>query len=328
MNIGIVGSGMIVNVIIDTWKALDGISATAIWCRPQDEENGRNLAAAHGIANVYTDYDEFLADPSFDFVYIGLINSLHYEFSLKALKAGKNVVCEKPFTSTRAQAEELLSVAREKGLFVFESILPWYQANYYEIKRRLPELGDIRLVQVSLSQYSRRYAAYKEGTVLPVFNPQLDGGALYDMGTYSVHWVMGLFGVPEKIEYLPNLGYNGIDVSGVLVLDYGTYKAVCITAKDSSSPNRCVIQGDEGYLVLPTEPARCEGIQITPNGKEPESVDIEKLDEGFICIWKSIASMVASNDKDGCYALLEQVIDVMGVMEQARKAAGIVFSCD
>ena len=328
MNIGIVGSGMIVNVILDTWAAFDDIAAKAIWCREQDQETARKIADAHGIPRVYTSYEEFLADDSFDFCYIGLINSLHYEYSLRALEAGKSVVCEKPFTSTRAQAEGLLSVAREKGVFVFESILPWYQENYEEIRRRLPELGDIRLVQASFSQYSRRYEAYKQGTVLPVFNPRLDGGALYDMGTYSVHWVMGLFGVPRDVVYLPNLGYNGIDVSGVLVLDYGSFKAVCMTAKDSSSPNRCVIQGDGGYLVQPTEPARCEDITLTRNGCDPELVDVEPLGEGFSCIWRSITKAVAADDREASYKLLERVIEVMGVMETARKKAGITFSCD
>lgn len=328
MNIGIVGSGMIVNVILNTWAAFDDITATAIWCREQDLEVAKKIASEHGIARVFTNYDEFLADGTFDFAYIGLINSLHYEYSRRALLAGKGVICEKPLTSTRAQAEELLAIAREKGTFVFESILPWYQENYREIKRRLPELGDVRLVQASFSQYSRRYEAYKQGTVLPVFNPQLDGGALYDMGTYSVHWVMGLFGVPEGVSYQPNLGYNGIDVSGVLVLDYGLFKAACITAKDSSSPNRCVIQGDGGYMLQPTEPARCEGVTLVRNGEEPVAVDVEPLGEGFSCIWREISAMVASDDREACYALMEQIIEVMGVMEQARKAAGITFSCD
>ena len=327
MKLGVVGSGSIVRVVLELWKKLD-IEVGALWCREQDLDQGCSLKEEFRIPVVYTDYGEFLADDSYDTVYVGLVNSLHFEYSLGALEAGKHVVCEKPFTSTAAQARKLIDTARGNNLFVFESILPWYQENYREIRRRLPELGDIKLVQCSLSQYARRYAAYLEGTVLPVFDPMLDGGALFDMGTYSVHWVMGLFGVPKDVFYHANLGYNGIDVSGVLVLDYGSFKAVCMTAKDSSSPDRCIVQGDKGYLLQPTEPARCEGINIVLNGQEPKAVDIEKLEDGFTCIWKSIAQTMADRDFEGSYALVEQVAEVIDVMERARKNAGIRFSCD
>ena len=327
MKLGVVGSGSIVRVVLELWKKLD-IEVGALWCREQDLDQGCSLKEEFRIPVVYTDYGEFLADDSYDTVYVGLVNSLHLEYSLGALESGKNVVCEKPISSTAAQARKLIDTARGNNLFVFESILPWYQENYREIRRRLPELGDIKLVQCSLSQYSRRYAAYLEGTVLPVFDPMLDGGALFDMGTYSVHWVMGLFGVPKDVSYHANLGYNGIDVSGVLVLDYGSFKAVCMTAKDSSSPNRCIVQGDKGYLLQPTEPARCEGINIVLNGQEPKAVGIEKLEDGFTCIWKSISQTMADRDFEGSYALVEQVAEVIDVMERARKNAGIRFSCD
>lgn len=328
MKIGIAGSGMIVRVILDLLTRLEGIEACALWCRPENAGEGEGLGREYGLASVYTDYDEFLADPSFDLVYVGLVNSLHHGFSLRALQAGKSVVCEKPFTSTRAQAEELLARARERGLFVFESVLPWYQKNYGEIARRLPEVGDVRLVEVSFSQYSRRYAAYKEGTVLPVFDPELEGGALADMGVYSVHWVMGLFGVPEGVTYLPNTGFNGIDLSGVLVLDYGSFKAVCSTAKDSTSPDRCVVQGDAGYILQPGEPARCEDVVLVPNGGEPQAVDVAPVGDGFECVWRRIAALVGAGDLEACYAMAERVVGVMGVMERARTSAGIQFPSD
>ena len=328
MNIGIVGSGMIVNVILDVWAAFDDITATAIWCRPQDLAVAERIATERGIDRVYTDYDEFLADDSFDFAYIGLINSLHYEYSKKALLAGKSVVCEKPFTSTRVQAEELLAIARDQHVYAFESIITWNQDNYWALRDYLPQLGGIKLVQLSLSQYSRRYAAYLEGTILPVFNPQLDGGALYDMGVYSVHWVMGLFGKPASVTYLPNIGYNGIDTSGVLVMDYGDFKAVCITCKDSSSPSRMSIQGDAGYIVCDNDPSHNEDIRLVLNGREPVSIDVAKPGKSFSDIWKNILATTQDGAYEACYERLEDVIECMDVMEQARKGAGIVFSCD
>ena len=329
MRIGIVGSGMIVRYVLENvWKDMEDIEANAIWCRSEERVVADDIAKDFDIANVYEDYEEFLKDDSFDFVYIGLVNSLHYEYSLKAIKTGKSVICEKPFTSTAAQAEELLEEAKKKHVFVFESILPWYSDNYDAIKERLAEIGDIKLIQCNFSQYSRRYASYLEGKVLPVFNPMLDGGALYDISVYSVHWVMGLVGVPEKEVYFPNIGYNGIDTSGTLVMDYGKFKAICTAAKDSASPGRCMVQGAKGYILMDSQPGECHKIVLVKNGEGPEKLDKKLLGEPFMDVYKRIIPMEKAGEYEECYEKMERVIEVMRVMETARKEAGIRFSCD
>ncbi|RHR33052.1 gfo/Idh/MocA family oxidoreductase [Clostridium sp. AF19-22AC] len=329
MKIGIAGSGMIVRYVLENvWNEVGNIEAKAIWCRDAERDAAENIAGDYSIKDIYEDYDEFLKDNSFDFVYIGLVNSLHYEYSLKAIKAGKSVICEKPFTSTAKQAKELLDAARENHVYVFESILPWYSDNYDEIKNRLPEVGDIKLIQCNFSQYSRRYASYLNGTVLPVFNPLLDGGALYDIGVYSIHWVMGLAGVPEKTAYFPNIGYNGIDTSGILVMDYGSFKAVCTSAKDSASPGCCMVQGDKGCIVMHSHPGECHKIELTLNGADPVCLDKAPLGEPFVNVYERILPIVEKDEYDVCYAMMDKVIEVMQVMEDARKGAGIKFSCD
>ena len=329
MKVGIVGSGMIVRYILEDWKSFPGeVEAAAMWCREQDLESAEKLAEDCGIAKVYTDYEEFLKDDGFDFVYNGLVNSFHYEFSKKALLAGKSVVCEKPFTSTFAQAEELLDIAKEKGLYLFESILPWYRVNYEAIRNRISDVGEVKLVEACYTQYSRRYDMYKQGTVLPVFSPELHGGCLYDIMTYSIHWIMGLFGEPEDAKYYPNIGYNGIDTSGVLVMDYGNFKAVCISGKDTASENRCVIQGDNGAIVLHGSPSDCEDIWFNEHGKEAVCIDKEKPLPMFRDVWKVIIETVKNGDREKCLAMTEKVTSVMKLMENVRIDAGICFSCD
>ena len=328
MRIGIVGSGMIVRVIADVWGQMGTVEAVALWCREESAERARALAQECGIGRVHTDYDEFLASDDFDVVYVGLVNSAHYEYAKRALLAGKSVVCEKPFTSTGAQAAELLAIARERGLFLFESILPWYQRNYWVTRDHVAELGRIKLVQVNFSQYSRRYERYLEGTVLPVFDPQLDGGCLYDIMTYSVHYVMGIFGTPADVAYFPNRGFNGIDLSGVLVMDYGDFKAVLSSAKDSSSTPFCIIQGDAGHIHTHSEPGKVEGVELYLRGRKPQKLDVEECGEPFHHIWEKVVRVVEAGDVDGCLAMTEQVVAVMEVMEKARRGAGIRFSCD
>ena len=111
-------------------------------------------------------------------------------------------------------------------------------------------------------------------------------------------------------------------------MDYGTFQAVCSTAKDSQSPGRCVVQGDEGYILMESHPGECHRISLKENGKDAVELDRIPLGEPFANVYKRILPIVESDGYDTCYAMMEKVIEVMQVMEEARKNAGIQFSCD
>jgi predicted dehydrogenase len=113
--LGTIGSGPIVHHILDNVKLVEGVSLKAVYSRTI--ERARQLADEYGCTNVYTDLDRMFADESINTIYVASPNLLHYEQTKKALLAGKHVWCEKPFTTTAAQAEELTQIAEEKGLY-------------------------------------------------------------------------------------------------------------------------------------------------------------------------------------------------------------------
>ena len=230
MRLGIIGSGMIVNDFLEIIPYLDGIELRGIYGRKSSEEKLNKLKNENNIKEIFYDYEELLKS-DIDTVYIALPNNLHFEFSKKALEANKNVIVEKPITSNYKEAKILSDLARERKLFIFEAITTEYLPNYLKIKELLPKLGDIKIVQCNYSQYSSRYNSFKEGKVLPAFDPAFSGGALMDINIYNIHYVVGLFGKPKNIEYYPNIE-RGIDTSGVLMLDYNKFKCVCVGAKD------------------------------------------------------------------------------------------------
>src|SRR5699024_5608849 len=98
-----------------------------------------------------------------DFVYIASPNSLHFEQAKLALEHGKNVICEKPFTSTVKEAEKLISLAKEKGLMLFEAITTIHLPNYQAIKAQLSQVGTLKVVHCNYSQYSSRYTKLIQG---------------------------------------------------------------------------------------------------------------------------------------------------------------------
>lgn len=254
MKLGIIGTGKIIIDALYAMEPLKEISCNAIFARPRSKDKGEELAKQYSIPEVYTDYDELLDNADIDTVYIGLINSVHYEYAKRALEKKKNVILEKPFAGTYEEAKELIDLARQNDLFVFEAITVLHNDVIEKMKENLPKLGKIRMMLANYSQYSSRYDNYLAGQVDHAFDPDFLGGALRDINVYNIHYAVELFGLPEKTHYYPNIGFNGIDISGTMVMEYDGFSAVCTGAKDSDSPGFVSIQGEKGYMRIDGKP--------------------------------------------------------------------------
>lgn len=245
MNLGIVGAGMIVKDFLSFTHELPEIKLEAIVAR--NIENLKNLQNTYNIKQIYTDLDECLSSPRIDTIYVAVPNNLHYSVAKKALEAGKNVICEKPFTLNYHETVELFQLAENKNLILIEAITNQYLPNYIEIKENLSQIGNIRLVECNFSQLSSRYEAFKKGIIAPVFDKNQGGGVLGDLNIYNIHFVVGLFGAPKNSEYYPNI-VREVDTSGILILEYDEFKVVCIAAKDTYNNSYANIQGDKGLI--------------------------------------------------------------------------------
>ena len=245
MNLGIVGAGMIVKDFLSFTHELPEIKLEAIVAR--NIENLKNLQSMYNIKEIFTDLDECLSSPSIDTIYVAVPNNLHYSVAKKALEAGKNVICEKPFTLDYHETVELFELAESKNLILIEAITNQYLPNYLEIKENLSQIGNIRLVECNYSQLSSRYEVFKKGIIAPVFDKNQGGGVLGDLNIYNIHFVVGLFGAPKNSKYYPNI-VREVDTSGILILEYDEFKVVCIAAKDTYNNSYANIQGDKGLI--------------------------------------------------------------------------------
>ena len=202
MNIGMVGTGSIAHTMAKEFARLTTMPVVAVYSRNAD--TGVAMANEFHIPKVYTEYNEMLADPEVELVYIATPNSLHFEQAKAALLAGKHVLCEKPIVPTVAQLDELLSLAEERHLHLLEAITTIDHPNYGMAKLFAKEIGDIKTVSCTFCQYSSRYDAFMNGQTPPVFDPSYCGGALMDLNIYNIYFVVGLFGDPKAVHYYPN----------------------------------------------------------------------------------------------------------------------------
>lgn len=331
MKLGILGSGNIVNECCQAIDSIDEIQICAICVRPQSLNKGQDLSSRFGIPEVFTDYTDFLSQADMDMLYIGVTNELHFAFAKEALLAGRHVICEKPFTSNLEQLSELIAIAEQRELLLCEAITLLHFPNFHYLKSRISDLGDIKLVQCNYSQYSSRYDAYRQGNVLPAFDPQRCGGALYDINVYNVHFVVALLGRPLRVRYLANKGFNGIDTSGTLILEYETTLAVCSGAKDSASNSFALIQGTDGFMALDSPPNTCTSVHVRiGNSAEAETrrLNLQDAPHRMHYELKTFVRWFHAMEVHECREYLAHSLDVMWVLQQARIDAGIIFPGD
>jgi len=326
MKLGIIGSGMIVQEFLPSLVKLEGLEIMGIQGTKSGIEKVEEICKKYNIPNFTDNFDE-LCNFGIDTVYIAVPNFLHFEFCKKALEKGINVIVEKPITTNYREAKELEKLAKEKKLFLFEAITTLYFENYKKIKEWITKIGNIKLVQSQYSQYSSRYDAFKRGEILPVFDPEKAGGALMDLGLYNLHYVLGLFGKPENVKYYANIERN-IDTSGVLIMKYKNFSAMCVCAKDSEGERIGVIQGSEGKIVSEEAPGLVGKVTLKLYDGTTESFDDGFSKDRVVPEFTQFIRAVKENDLEFCYRQLEKSLLVSEVQTKARIDAGIKFTQD
>lgn len=273
MRIGTIGTGAIVDRMIEAIKRTENVELVAVYSRTA--EKAEAFAYKHGVSTWYTDLDAMMQDDLIDTIYIASPNSLHFSQAKKALLAKKNVINEKPFTPTLKECDELFDLAEKMGVYIFEAITTIHLPNYKIVKDHLKDVGDLKMIQCNFSQFSSRYDLYKAHKHTNVFDPAFHGGALMDINVYCIHFVVDLLGKPDFVQYFANIGYNGIDTSGTLIMKYPNVLVICTGAKDSSSENAVYLQGDQGTLrVYGSSCGQCKHVEFIP----PKQDMIGKVD--------------------------------------------------
>ncbi|OUQ36724.1 Gfo/Idh/MocA family oxidoreductase [Faecalibacterium sp. An122] len=325
MKLGIVGSGKIVQEFLP-WLAQSPVVEVAALCSTQrSAAQAKALCEQYGVPLHTTDYEELLK--AVDTVYVALPNLLHTAYTRAALEAGRNVIVEKPLAPCAAEAVQLADLARKKGLFLFEAVTTLYMENYHKLRQLLPRVGPVKLVQCNFSQYSSRYDAFCAGQVAPVFDPNQAGGALMDLAVYNISYLVGLFGEPQQVHYTANVE-RGIDTSGILTMDYRSFKAVSIAAKDCAAPPRYVIQGTRGYLLQKSTANFCGPFTLHLNDGKEEHFSLNGKRPRCAAEFEAFARAIDAGDQEMCSGMLDTSLAVSRVLTVARKDAGIRFPCD
>jgi D-xylose 1-dehydrogenase (NADP+, D-xylono-1,5-lactone-forming) len=210
---GVVSTARINRKLLVGARMADGVEVVAVGSR--DRARGDAFAAEYGIGRVHAGYDDLLADPDVEAVYIPLPNSLHVPWSVRALEAGKHVLCEKPLARRTADAEAAFDAAERAGRLLMEAFMWRYHPQTEALVRLVPEIAPLRIVRAAFG-----FPLPPDDRTNVRWLAELEGGALMDVGCYCVSALRLLCGEPERVSGEAVAAPTGVDVrfAGVLRL--------------------------------------------------------------------------------------------------------------
>src|SRR5262245_35088487 len=241
LSFGVLGTARIAEAFMHAASVSPRARVVAVGSR--DSQTGRAFAERHGVARACS-YDDVLADPDVDAVYIPLPNSMHAPWAIAAARAGKHVLCEKPLASDEAEAIAMFGAAEASGVVLLEAFPYHFQPQTLDVVRRVSagEIGELRSIQASFG-----FTIANPGDIR--FDPALAGGALMDAGCYPVSLVRLLVGRrPSRVTAVAHRAPSGVDLTLAATLEHEHCFAQIACSMGTAVHRRAVIAGTAGAI--------------------------------------------------------------------------------
>ena len=319
----VIGTGAITERFIMGAKKTEKIEIKAVYSRTM--ERGRDFAEKYEIETVYDDLYRLAEDTEIDAVYIASPTSCHANQAILMMRNKKHVLCEKPMASNMHELESMFYIARENKVILLEAIRSVFTPGYELIKKRLPELGTIRRVNLNYCQYSSRYDKFKAGKVENAFRPELSNGAIMDIGIYCVHFLVSLFGKPYSLSAKGLVLPGSIDGMGTLIGKYKDMQTEIIYSKITNSYIPSEIQGEKGNVVF-YPLAAPEKIRFILRNEKEDVIRPELIQPDLYYEIEAFLKMIKGESSPEVYNRYSA--DTIQLLDEARKQMDIVFPAD
>jgi predicted dehydrogenase len=307
---GILGTGGIASLFVSDLQLTDSGVAVAVGSRSQ--ESADRFAGTFGIANRHASYDSLAADPDVDVIYVATPHPMHHGNALMALRAGKHVLVEKPFTMNAAEARDIVALARERGLFAMEAMWTRFLPHVATIRDWLARgaLGDIVTVTADHGQWFAEDAGFR------LFAPELGGGALLDLGVYPVSFASMVLGTPSRIAAMSDPAFTGVDAQTSMLFGYDSgAQAVLTCTLRAKSPTRAAIVGTDARIEVEGDFYAPVAVTLIPRKGDPVRVEPTCDGRGMLYEADEVARRLAAGDVESPLMPLDETISIMETLD-------------
>ncbi|MFC0254093.1 Gfo/Idh/MocA family protein [Massilia consociata] len=320
---GILGTGKIARAFANALKDVPGAVLAAVASRSHDKAHA--FAQEFGAPAAYGDYQELVDAGGIDLVYVATPHPQHADNALMALRAGKGVLVEKPFSMNLREAEQVVTLARTRRLFLMEAMWTRYLPAFDEVKRIIAsgEIGEVRQVVADFG-FTANF-----GPEHRVFNPELGGGALLDLGIYPLSIATALLGPVAEIKAQAQMGATGVDVqTGFTLKHEAGGMSVCSCSFQARTPCELTVSGTRGQVRMNTMFHRARSVTVALEDGSSRTVDTPYLGNGYVHEVMEAQRCFLAGLTESPAMRLEETLALMGVLDEIRRQIGLVYAAD
>ncbi len=317
---GIISTGYIADLFAKGLQAVPDAELLAVGSRSQETAN--EFGARFNIPRCYASYQQVANDPDIDVVYVGPPHPFHKDNTLMCLNAGKAVLCEKPFAINAREAEEMVRLAREKKRFLMEAMWTRFFPLMVRVREMLAQgvIGEPRMVQADFGFRTDFNPKHR------LFNPDLGGGAMLDVGIYPLSFASMVLGKPARITGMITPGETGTDDQSAYLLGYeGGQLALLSSAVRTETPQEAQIFGTEGRIRIHAQFWRPRTLTLSLKGKDDQVMDFPHEGNGYNFQAVEVGNCLRAGKLESAVMPLDETLSLMWTMDQLRAQWGLKY---
>lgn len=274
INWGIIGLGNIANQFASDLLLIEDANLVAVASRNFDKAN--DFAKQYNCQKAYDSYEALFVDDQVDIVYIATPHDSHAELSIKALESGKHVLCEKPLSLSYKDAVRMTEASKKYNRFFMEAFWTRFMPSVKEVLEKVNHgiIDEVNYVKADFAFYADEASGGR------LFDKNLGGGALYDIGVYPLFLSYILLGIPKEIIAKSVCNESGIDLQTSMILNYENAQAILNATIVSESDMKAVIGGTQGHIQLNAPWFMADGYSIVKDNEE-KIVSLPNLGKGY-----------------------------------------------
>jgi len=324
INWGILGCGAIAHLFAKGLEHVDAAKLFAVGSRTQEKADkfGEEFSVPHRYGN----YENLIADPDVDIIHIATPHPMHKDNTTLCLKSGKPVLCEKPLTINTADTKEVISLAREKKLFLMEAMWTRFVPPIVKLRELLHDgtIGEVRMLQADFGHCLTRDPNHR------LLNRDLGGGAILDLGGYVVALSFMIFGgPPSRITSMAHIGKTGVDEQTGMIFGYDQGQlSVVVAAVQTDTADEAVITGTEGRIKLHEGWWHGSPMTIWKKGGEIEIIDIPVKGNGYNYEAEAVCRYLNEGKLESDIMPLDESIQIVQMTDEVRRQIGIKYSME
>lgn len=317
---GILGTGRIAEIFTSELKKLPNAVVSAVGSR--DKEKAQVFADRFSIPQYYGSYDDLVSCSDTDIIYVATPHSCHMDNTILSLRANKHVLCEKPFSINSHESKSMISLAKDKGLFLMDALWIRFTPLMEWLKQALKDciIGELGMFSGSFG-YAMNFDPENR-----VYNPELGGGALLDVGIYPLSTSIWLMGVPDETVALAKLGHTGIDEHTGMVMKTPDGKiSVIYTAVVNRMPGEFTIMGEKGYISVPGPWWHLDKLFLHLNSGHTEVKTFPFEGRGYVYMARHVMNCICEGKTESPFIPLSDTLSIMNSMDQIRQQIGLKY---